>query len=45
VLDDGTRLHARKEAAVHASTGTIALGRMLIVVALIVLAIIWALNR
>jgi hypothetical protein len=45
MLDDGTRLHARKEAAVHASTGSIALGRILVVIALIALAVLWAMNR
>jgi hypothetical protein len=44
-LAAGTRHHAHKATAERVAGGSIALGRILIIVALLALALLWALNR
>jgi hypothetical protein len=44
-LDAGTRHHDRKAAAERVAGGSLALGRLLVAIALLVLLLLWVLSR
>jgi hypothetical protein len=44
-LDAGTRHHARKAAVERVAGGSLALGRLLVAVAVLVLLLLWVLSR